>query len=431
MKYFRIIILAFFCLFLHANAQETSPTVQKLSLQQAIDLAKENNIQLTEIRNNSLIANAQNSLGYNGYLPLIFLESGFNSRNEDVNQRFVTGQEQIRNNAITSQLTSTLGIDYVVYNGFRNKAQKGTAKANYDLINAQIKATENDIENQVTEYYYLLVVNNDLISLYKDALRLSKLKLNIAELKVSIGSGTRLDMLSALTNYQNDSVQYLKQLADQNTINLPFSNLINPESWVTYMPIDTDIVLTKIIDINVSKSSELETYKQDVLLKANNLKLIGSNLQPSLTLTGRYNYSMVNSQAGFLERSRTNGLSAGVAFRWNIFDGLKQATNTQIALINYKTANARYLEAEKRLERQYQALKQQFTRYVNLIVLQTNTIVLAKENVELAQELYKTGRTDIVFVREAELNYIQTKQNYFNNLLTAKLLELKIEKLGK
>lgn len=431
LRYLLVIVISIFCHWSELYAQPNAPQKTKISLDEAISLAFENNAELLNLRNASLIAKSQTSKGYNGYMPLVFLESGYNTRNEDVNQRFVTGQEQIRNNAITSQLNASIGLDYVLYSGFRNKHQQSSARTNLNLISAQVKALENNVENQVTSLYYQLVSSQQLNALYLEALRLSKLKLEIAQLKLSIGRGSKPELLTAQTNYFTDSVQWIENLANQNALNLDFSNLINPKDWIIYTPKDTVISINRNLEIDITKSSELETYKQDLTLKANNLNIVSSGLQPTITLNGRYNFSTINSQAGFLESSRTNGYTAGVGLRWNLFDGLKQSINTQIAFINLKNAQINYDAAQSRLSRQYLSLTIQYNSYIRLLDVLKDAIAVAKENVELSQELYKSGRSDIIFVREAELNYIQSQQNFLTYQLKVKNLELQIINLGR
>jgi len=97
---------------------------QVLSLQQAIEIALENNLGIKIIKNELQIASNNNSAGNAGMLPQISASSGATIQSNNIEQRFSNGTSIEKDKVGANNLNAGIALNYTFFDGMKMFATK-------------------------------------------------------------------------------------------------------------------------------------------------------------------------------------------------------------------------------------------------------------------------------------------------------------------
>ena len=174
-----------------ALAQGASSSGATLSLDDAIAMAKRNNPgYLTQV-NARRTADAQLRATYGGLLPSANVS--FNSGYQQGGTQFIQGIPFTSSDVLTSSYS--LGISYLI--NVAALAAPKLQRANRAAVEADISSNVEALRTNVTTFY-LSALQAEALSNLQDTLVLTaQLQLDMAKAKMSVGSGTILDVRSA------------------------------------------------------------------------------------------------------------------------------------------------------------------------------------------------------------------------------------------
>ncbi|HNA58373.1 MAG TPA: TolC family protein, partial [Chitinophagales bacterium] len=119
---------------------------QEMSLQDAIQLALQNNYDIRIARSQQDIAASQNTAGYAGLLPSISASAGYSAELLNSEQQFVTGDERIVSGAGADAMDVGLFVNYTLFDGMSRSALRDQLQLQSDISNLQ---TRNAVEQTI------------------------------------------------------------------------------------------------------------------------------------------------------------------------------------------------------------------------------------------------------------------------------------------
>ena len=184
---------------------------ERLSLQDAISIALKNNYDIKLVNNEVAIAKNNVNLGNAGILPVVAGTFNTGGSRQNTVQTQSTGTQRIVDGARSTNMAYGVGLDWTIFDGF-------TMFANYDRLKAleqqgkivakgQILTTISDVINA----YYNVVKQQQLVLATDSAIDVSTYRLKIANNKLELGKGSKLDVLAAKVDYNTDTSNYLQQ----------------------------------------------------------------------------------------------------------------------------------------------------------------------------------------------------------------------------
>jgi|TARA_B110000483_G_scaffold72905_1_gene90668 outer membrane protein TolC len=402
----------------------------------AVKIALENNFEIKVAINTTRIAENNAALTNSDYLPSLSGSAGStfassNSKNtfQDNTIVSVSGVETVSYNA-------GLTLNYSLFNGFGRKYNYQKLQENYNLTALQArKVMENTLFNIFFAYYEIARLTQDQLNQNK-SLAISKERLTKAIFSFEYGQNTKLDVLNAEVDFNNDSINYLNisqsLKTEKNNLNLLLGRSIN-----TSFEVDTTLTFYNELAFEVL-SDKAHSNNVDVLEQTSNLrnaettiKISASNIIPSVGLNTRYNWQNNDfGPVGFLAAQQSNGLNIGAALSWNIWDGGKSNTlrqNTKIALENET------LSMDQTLLNLDRNLNNAWTSYQTALFImkaQNKNLETNQRNFERTKEQYTLGQITSIFFRQAQLNLLNAQVNYNNARYSAKKSELGLLQLS-
>ncbi|RZK86581.1 MAG: TolC family protein, partial [Pedobacter sp.] len=168
---------------------------EKLSLQDAISIALKNNYDIKLVNNDVAIAKNNVNLGNAGILPVAVGTFNTGGSRTNTTQTQSTGAQRIVDGARSTNMAYGVGLDWTVFDGFSMfadyKRLKELEQQGKIVAKGQILTTISD----VISAYYNVVKQQQLVVASDSAINVSTYRLRIADNKLEIGRGSKLDVL--------------------------------------------------------------------------------------------------------------------------------------------------------------------------------------------------------------------------------------------
>lgn len=408
---------------------------QTLTLRKAIEIGLQNNYSI-QLSNNDVEINEQNrKAAISGLMPRVDANAGISKSIVDTRQVFVTGVIQERDAAATTQQNAGVQLSWVLFDGLKMFASYDRIKELEKMGEVNAKAMVQGVLADIIINYYAIVASQVQLKASEDALEVSKKRVEIAENKSAVGSGSTLDLLNAKVDYNTDMSAYIRQQENLKNLKIRLNELL-------VLPVNDDLVLLDTIPtnqiINESELYNIVLAQNPVLLNTKsqqriaelNLKEVSADRYPVLRLNSGYNYSNVNAEAGFFTENRTQGLNYGLTASVNIFNGLLQSRREKIAKIQAQTASLSYDAAKLSVDANWNLLLSSYKNNLALLNLEHENQIVAKKNIEISVEKFKLGGISSLQLREAQRSFIEASSRYVNALYQYKLAETSLLELS-
>lgn len=423
------------------RTRRTSPILQEgatLTLQEAISAALEKSYQIRIFKSQEQIARTDYSTAKASFFPNLTGNLTNNSNLQNLRQEFLDGLRPPQNlYGITNKNTQVgVALNWTVFNGFGNFIA-------YDRLGEVVKISEvntrANIEAMVadvaTAYYDVIRQLQQLVSL-RQALDISRDRLELARANFEVGTRSRVDFLSAQVDYNADSSALVTQQQNVRNAKVLLNTLIVRDPATEFAVRDTIIVKTDISLEQLRQS--LNTNNPQLIAAALNRRVANLNVRlarsqrlPTVNLVGGYNFTNIDNQGGFGVRSaRNDALVYGIQASVPIFTGFNQ--RRLIANAQTSALISEYQESDQRLLLQ-QALEQTYSQYRNsliLVNLEVESYKIANQNVDIAFERYRVGNSTAVEFRDVQRNAVAAETRLINAEFNTKLAEIELLRLS-
>lgn len=428
---FKYIILAISFTFLsQIEAQKV------LSTQEAISLALENNYGIKMANNTVEIADNNANILNSGFLPTITGNSGATYNLDNTEAVFSNGNVTNLNGAESSRFNASVNLNYTLFDGLGRRYNYKRLKEQKQLTELEARETIENTMLQLFTVYYNVAQLSQNIEAVEQTLTISKDRLTRAEYQFDYGQSTKLGVLNAQVDINNDSINYInirQQLKsakrDLNVIlGNSVANTFEVDTLINFvLNLNKEDLLNKVKANNVA----LLQVEKNLIINEYDIKSWKSDYLPTLGLTGTYGWNKNNNNAAsFLETSTNTGLSGGLNLSWNLFDGggtLTRVKNAKISLENQKLQKEQIVI---NIERDFENAWDDYQNKLTIFNVQEQNIITSKNNFDRTQEKFKLGQASSIEFREAQLNLLNTELSRNQAKYDAKLAELFVLQLS-
>jgi len=436
MKRFLITILFFSSL--SAGAQ------RMLTLDEAIAIALKNNFAIQLAKNDSLLAQLNNSYRDAAFYPTLNANTGITFNNNNQLQKFTDGTTRERNGVKSSNLQAALSLNWTLFDGMRMFATR-------DKVAEFVKLGELGIKNQVVNTvaevintYYNIVRLKQQVKAVDEQISINEERVKLAEYKLDIGVGAKPDVLQskvdlnaqkALKLEQTNAIEQQKEILNQ-LLNTKAAAADSPSTFYEVsdsIPINTAISLGDVQAGIESTNPLLLLAKKNIDIARLTLKERLADRYPTVGFNSNYNFSKTDNKAVVNPFqplfSRNNGFNYGFTASIPIFNrfNVKRLIQQAKLDINYQQLiydnqqsllNLGVINAYKDYEQQKKAL-----------ALEEENIILARENVNIVLQVYKLNSTTLIQLKEAQLSLQQAYNRLIAARYNAKLAETELMRL--
>lgn len=430
MKLVSKILFTVFAIAMHFDALS-----QLLTAEQAVAIALEHNYSIRLARLNEEILENNYNLGVANFIPSVDASATQNNNITNTRQEYLSGQINEKDNAKSNSFNAGVGIDWTLFDGFR-------MFSGYRMLKQQLQAgqlqTRLEVENRVSEVlslYYNIVELRQKVNMFEKSVQLGQTRVNIADEKLAIGAGSRLELLQARVDMNSDISEMLNlnDLIAEATIRM---NLLLGRSAETEFMVEDSIKLMPLPEYNQLKAG-MEKDNVTLLINSNDLELAELNLKnikgkrfPEVGLIGGYDYSKQSSESGFVKLGKSQGFNYGVTASWPLFNGLNQIREQKNARISIESTRLAYESYMAELNGQLLSTYSVYNNKLKTIGLERENLQTAFTNFDIANERYRLGELSGIEIREAQQNLLLAEDRLISLVYQARLLEIELIQLS-
>ena len=403
-----------------------------LTPQKAISLALDYNYGIKVANKDIEVAENNASILNSGYLPSLSFNANSFVNVDNLEANFNNGDQRILKGAKSSSYSTSIDVNYVLFDGLSRLFNYKQLKNNKQLTELQARETIENVVFQLFTVYYNLAEIIDREKAFNETLAISKERLIRAGYQFEYGQNTKLQVLNAEVDINNDSISVTN--AKQLVVNYKRDlNLVLGNSFKDDFDIDTSIKFDNIYDKKElslkMKENNIVVLQMDKNIQITNLDLKSSKsaFLPTVGLVGSYGWNKNNNNsASFLSTSNNNGFTGGLTLSWNVFDGGKSVTQMKNSKIAIESQNLQKEELEITLERDFNNAWDDFQNKLHIYKLREKNINTAKDNFNRTKEKLKLGQVTSIEFRQAQLNLLNAELSKNQAKYQAKLAEIQM-----
>lgn len=404
----KIISLAafLFCLAGISGAQAQ----EKLSLEQAIAKALENNYQIRVGELNTEIAKNNNDWGTVGAYPNIDLGATNVNRYDDNNQGEST----------THSVAPYVSMNYNIFNGFSARISKTRLEELERLSEGNTRLViENTLQALVLSYYRALLAKEQL-EVLRDVKNLSRDRYDYEQTRRELGNAISFEVLQAKTAYLSDSSNFILQKNNYHNALRNLNQLMAVEVGQEYelsgglTPSYQKYNFKNLEEMMLSDNRNLKNQYINNKLQQANIELEKSALYPSFRLNSGVDYNRTRINPDGAPSASTNdsyAYYANFSLSFNLFNGGNTRRAIQNAEIEKDIAEIETEELENDLRRSLQNAFELYEVRKQLFDVAVENEEAAKLNMQIAEDRFKAGAINSFNYRDIQLAYLNTSLN--------------------
>ena len=427
----KTIILVVFLSTLQCFSQEI------LTKKEALKITLENNFGIKIANNNLEVAKNNKSIYNSGFLPTAAISSGANysKNNQDIKFQDST-RDTIINGAVAKSYNASLSLSYTIFDGLGRKYNYQQLKETYNLTALQAKETIENTYLQLFTVYFQIARLLENTNNLEEALIISKSRLERAKYQYEYGQSTRLELLNAEVDINNDSISLISSRQLLSNAKRGLNVILGIEKEVNY-EVETLVDFNKLLNFEelqqktLANNSSLKQNEKNIAISEFNIKINKANYLPSLDLSTSYGWNKSDNPAtSFLAQSSATGLNAGLSLSWNLFDGGSTKTNVANAKIALENQQILLEQQKVTINNNLKNTWENYNNQLFILKAQEKNVQTTQNNFDRTQERYKLGQVTSIEFRQAQINLINSKTAFNNAKFDAKLIELQLLQLS-
>ncbi|MBV7532428.1 TolC family protein [Chitinophaga sp. sic0106] len=406
-----------------------------LTLQQAVNIALKNSLDL-QLAQNDLEANTLlNTYGYAGGLPLIQATVNDNEQTTNLTQRLNSGEEIKRTGNVSNALQSGLGASIILFNGRKVVATKRRLEQLQQLSDTQLDSMILRVVANVELKYYDVVRQQSLAGTLSQSIAVSQQKLDIVKARKEVGMANDADLFQALVdiNAQQQALQTQDLVIRQSKTDLLTLLTLRPDSVIIIKDtvlVDKTISLDSILSRLYTENPRLQAA--DIQVRINELREreAAALRYPSLSANAGYNFNRTSSSAGNVTFNQNYGPYVGAGLTIPIFNGGIYKKQQQVAAID--TRNAKLLKETYLRDYTAVAVKawQAYNNNLEQLATAQNTYELSGKLVSLTIQQLQLGQATVIDVKTAQQSFEVAGYQLTNLAYAAKAAEIELKLLA-
>lgn len=410
-----------------------SKAQQRLSLEEAINIALKNSFDVQLARNNVDANTILNNYGVAGGLPTV---SATASDNEQItNLKQVTINTNTKKNGVdANNFSAGVTASILLYNGMRVVSTKKRLEQlqgqSEQLLNVQI---QNTIALVMTQYYDVVRQQSYLKTL-NASIDAASQRLDIVKAQQAAGYANNADLFQSQLDLNTLQLNKLVQqvVIDQAKTDFLTSLNLKPDSTITISDTiitNQDLLLDSVLN-NLPSNPEILAADQQIKINQFIEKETASQRYPSLRFNTGFNYNHSQSAAGFNLLSQSYGPTVGLNLSIPIYNGSAYKRQQKVAEIDTKNAKIQreslLRDNESIAVKKYQA----YSSALQQLETQKQNYLLSQQLLDLVLKKFELRNATIVDVKNAQETFENAGYLLINLNFVAKSAEIELKRLS-
>jgi len=260
---------------------------QILTKKEALKITLENNYGIKIANNNIVIANNNTNVLNIKFLPTVSASSGANYSNS--NQKITRQDNSVTevNGAVTKSYNASVNVNYTIFDGLGRKYNYEVLKETYNLSELQAKETIENTYLQLFTVYFQIARLSENNNNLKEALNISNQRLQRAKYKHQYGQSTKLELLNAEVDVNNDSIALINSKQQYLNAKRSLNIVLGQQKEINY-EVETEVTFNQILNfdelLNKAKTNNvlLKKTEKNLAISEFNIKINKASYLPKI-----------------------------------------------------------------------------------------------------------------------------------------------------
>ncbi|MDX1591623.1 MAG: TolC family protein [Balneolaceae bacterium] len=417
---------------------------QSITIEEAIEIALENNYQLKQAENNLTLSRAQERSALADFFPNLNASA---SRGRNVGRQFDNTTGDFGDFTINS-FSAGINSGITIFNGFNNINSLRAAQHETLSREEQLQRVRENIIFNTASRYLQYLLSEQLLQIAEETLQTSEQQLEQVRAQVEVGARPTVDLLNQESIVAGNELQVVNRRNDLNFSRLQLIRTLQIDPLGDYQFVTPNIDessaaardydLQEMVQLALDNRSDLKSELEGIEVALYNLKSARANYYPTLTLNGsvRTSYNDRNP-ASYSDQLTDQNISRnlGLSLSIPIFNRLNARTSVQAQQISYKNAQ---LSLENTRLNVIQEVNQAYNDYIALVQeLESSekAFIAAERAYETEQQRYEVGASTLIELSQANNSFVEAQSNriqtLYNFFFQEKLLDYYIGRLDR
>jgi outer membrane protein TolC len=382
-----------------------------LTLEDAVRIGLEKNLDISIARMESRMSENNVSLGKAGFLPKLDLTAAQSRSVSNTKQQYSNNSVVEKSDAVSRTTNAGAGLTWTLFDGWAMFIGYKKLGASRDIGRLSLKAQIDNTVASIVDGYYEVVKQATLESVLKEAVSISEERFRLAEDNLRLGSGSRFDMLRAKVDLNADRSVLLQQEINVQNAKIALNRILG-------VPVDSEFSVADSMAVRprmpfdslaaalFERNPSFRIAEKDRVLAGLNVKNAESRWYPRLGLFANYNYGQTKNEVGFFKLNENLGRSAGLTLSFNLFNGGSDWIDLKNAKLAAKASAFDLENLRRSLEADLRKVYNGYVRSLDLLGIEADNLEIARETLDIAKERFRLGTYTPLELREAQNAYV-------------------------
>lgn len=437
------ILLLIICLGLSLSV--SAQQVEQITLEDAIDIALENNYQLKQAGNSLELAEEQELSAKGDFMPSL---NGSLSGSRRAGSQFIPGTDTFVN-TVSRGINGSVSLGLPIFAGFQNINNLKSSQFDKRSEEENLQRVRESIIFNTASSFLEVILNKELLEIDRQNLESSRKTLEQVQAQVEVGSRPTVDLYNQEATVANNELQVVNsenalnssklQLIRQMQVEDPLQQyeFITPE--VDEENVNTpDFDLRQLVNSALESRSDLKSDELAIQAQKHQLSVAKATLYPSIDLNAQISTDYSDRiEFGFNDQFFDQNVVKFVGLSMNIpiFNNFNRRTNIQSQSINYKNAKLNLENSRLQVVQDVNQAYNDYQSYIKQLESSRKALIAAEKTYETQQERYEVGAGTLIELSDANAQFVQaqanTAQALFQLIFQQKLLDYYIGQLNE
>ena len=408
-----------------------------MSLEDALSLTLQENISV-KIKTNELdqIKNYE-KVGVLGTLPRIIVNGSTSGNKGTSSLEFATDDFPTLEDAESESksISGNVGINYNLFNGLGSIYTYQKLKKQTDLKSTELSIQIEQVLLKTAKEYFDIAYLQENYNIIKELLDISKERYNRIKVQNEFGNASKLDLLSAEIDLNNDSINLMNIEFELQIAKNQLNQTLNRDLAYDFL-VENKVEINR--DLNYSDlNQETQKNNNNVLLgqymldiSKKDKKINAVSILPRIEISAQYGYNQTESNTSIILDQTSLGLTGFLNFSWDIFDGLAKNKITQNTRIQIESNKLELQSIKQEIQKEFNASYKQYENSINLIDIEKRNQSTSEKFFVIAKEQFYQGQLSRNDFRLAQIDLSTSKNRLNQTLYNAKIAELNLYRLS-
>jgi outer membrane protein len=425
-----------------------------MTIEDAIQLALENNFQLKQAENNVMLTEQGIRSAYGDFLPNLNASFG---GNQDIGRQFV--EETLSFEDITAyRVSGGFSTNVTIFNGFQNINNLRRSQVDHEQQKASTERIRENIIFDTAMRFLSLLLDKELLEIAEQTLETSRMQLEQVEAQVEVGARPIVDLYQQQSTVAMNELQVVQA---ENAVNLSRTRLIRilqiePDPGLEFVVPDFDdadlmpqtLDLEEMILAALANRRDLHSLEYQIQSDRYTLDIAKANRYPSVSAGANLSTSYSDQFFGIIDPQTEEvgripfseqffdqriGRGMGLSVSIPIFNRFNTSTNIQQAQIQYRNSQLQLDDIKFGIREDISQAYNDYQSLIKELEATERTVQAAERAFETQQQRYEIGATTLIELNQATTNYVQALSDRqsvkFNFIFQEKLLDYYIGRL--